>query len=218
MRRRDFFQTAGAAALGAGLGSQSTAGFVPSHNWDKHDFGSGPAVRDRLYQGPFPQYPPEPVVPGSSVVMTTNPSRDIVPNYGMGLTVYISGDYWPPRTQGDSLEKYCEDLVGLPFAQKVYVRLNWRDVQKRPGALEFPEGWRIAFDVAKRHGKRIGFRVMLENPDHPDPGMPEFLATKVNGWPELEVGGPGFCFSVVRWNGKAYVNNRLEYEGKRCSR
>ncbi len=179
MRRRDFFQTAGAAALGAGLGSQSAAGFVPSHNWDKHDFGSGPAVRDRLYQGPFPQYPPEPVVPGSSVVMTTNPSRDIVPNYGMGLTVYISGDYWPPRTQGDSLEKYCEDLIGLPFAQKVYVRLNWRDVQKRPGALEFPEGWRIAFDVAKRHGKRIGFRVMLENPDHPDPGMPEFLMAKV---------------------------------------
>ena len=75
MRRRDFFHTAGAAALGAGLGSQSAAGFVPSHNWDKHDFGSGPAVTDRLYQGPFPQYPPESVVPGSSVVMTTNPSR-----------------------------------------------------------------------------------------------------------------------------------------------
>jgi hypothetical protein len=179
MRRRDFLHTAGAATLAASLRSKTARGFVPSHNWEKHDFGPGPSVTDRLYQGPFPQYPPEEVVPGSSVVMTTMPSREIVPNYGMGLTVYISGDYWPPRTQGDSLETYCEDLIGLPFAQKVYVRLNWRDIQTRPGRLDFPEGWKIAFDVARRHGKRIGFRDMLENPDHPDPGMPEFLTARV---------------------------------------
>jgi hypothetical protein len=179
MKRRDFLHTAGAATLALGLGSKAARAFVPSHNWEKHDFGPGPSVQDRLYQGPFPQYMPEEVVPGSSVVMTTTPSSEIVPNYGMGLTVYVSGDYWPPRTQGDSLEKYCEDLISLPFAQKVYVRLNWRDIQARPGTLDFPEGWKIAFDVARRHGKRIGFRVMLENPDHPDPGMPEFLMAKV---------------------------------------
>ena len=119
MKRRDFLYTAGAASVAAGLGSTTAPAFVPSHNWEKHDFGPGPAVRDRLYQGPFPQYLPEEIVPGSSVVMTTTPSTDIVPNYGMGLTVYLSGDYWPPRTQGASLEKYCEDLIGLPFAQKV---------------------------------------------------------------------------------------------------
>jgi hypothetical protein len=179
MKRRDFLYTAGAASVAAGLGSRTAQAFVPSHNWEKHDFGPGPAVRDRLYQGPFPQYLPEEIVPGSSVVMTTTPSTDIVPNYGMGLTVYLSGDYWPPRTQGASLEKYCEDLIGLPFAQKVYVRLNWRDIQTRPGKLDFPEGWKVAFDVARRHGKRIGFRVMLENPDHPEPGMPEFLMASV---------------------------------------
>ena len=179
MKRRDFLQTAGAATLAVGLGSKTVHTFVPSHNWEKHDFGPGPSVEGRLYQGPFPQYPPEEVVPGSSVVMTTTPSSEIVPNFGMGLTVYVSGDFWPPRTGGESLETYCEDLIGLPFAQKVYVRLNWRDIQTRPGRLEFPEGWKIAFDVARRHGKRIGFRVMLENPDHPDPGMPEFLMARV---------------------------------------
>jgi len=48
-------------------------------------------------------------------------------------------------------------------------------------------------------------------------GMATFLATKgVGGWPDIEVGGPGFCFPVVRWNGKEYVWNRYEYEGKRC--
>jgi hypothetical protein len=47
--------------------------------------------------------------------------------------------------------------------------------------------------------------------------MPTFLKTKgVGGWPDIELGGPGFCFPVVRWNGKAFVNNRSEYEGKAC--
>ncbi len=48
-------------------------------------------------------------------------------------------------------------------------------------------------------------------------GIPTFLKTKgVNGWPDIEIGGPGFCFSVWRWNGKSYEINRYEYEGKSC--
>ena len=48
-------------------------------------------------------------------------------------------------------------------------------------------------------------------------GMPEFLKTKGrDGWPDISVGGPGFCFPVERWNGKEYALNRFEYEGKRC--
>ena len=52
---------------------------------------------------------------------------------------------------------------------------------------------------------------------HDETAMPNFLATKgVGGWPDIEMGGPGFCFPVWRWNGKAYALNRFEYEGKRC--
>ncbi|MBO9574485.1 MAG: hypothetical protein J7494_01990 [Sphingobium sp.] len=48
-------------------------------------------------------------------------------------------------------------------------------------------------------------------------GIAEFLGTKgVGGWPDISVGGPGFCFPVMRWNGKAYVRNRFAYEGKTC--
>jgi hypothetical protein len=47
-------------------------------------------------------------------------------------------------------------------------------------------------------------------------GIPNFLATKSGGWPDMEIGGPGFCFPVQRWNGKAYALNRFQYEGKRC--
>lgn len=52
---------------------------------------------------------------------------------------------------------------------------------------------------------------------HASTGMPEFLKTKgVAGWPDLLVGGPGFCFPVLRWNGRAYAFHRGEYEGRRC--
>lgn len=48
-------------------------------------------------------------------------------------------------------------------------------------------------------------------------GMATFLQTKgAAGWPDLEIGGPGFCFPVARWDGKEYKFNRWEYEGKRC--
>jgi hypothetical protein len=49
------------------------------------------------------------------------------------------------------------------------------------------------------------------------PGVPEVLKTSgVAKMPDISVGGPGFCFPVVRWNGKAYSQNRFEYEGKPC--
>ncbi|MDP2029974.1 MAG: hypothetical protein Q8K12_10095 [Thiobacillus sp.] len=48
-------------------------------------------------------------------------------------------------------------------------------------------------------------------------GMPSFLKTYgVGNWPDISVGGPGFCFPVQRWNGKEYALHRFEYEGKRC--
>ena len=48
-------------------------------------------------------------------------------------------------------------------------------------------------------------------------GMAEFLKTTgAAKMPDISVGGPGFCFPVVRWNGKEYVQNRYEYEGKAC--
>lgn len=48
-------------------------------------------------------------------------------------------------------------------------------------------------------------------------GSIEFLKTKgASGWPDISIGGPGFCFPVERWNGKEYKLQRWEYEGKAC--
>jgi hypothetical protein len=49
-------------------------------------------------------------------------------------------------------------------------------------------------------------------------GMIEMLATKgSNGYPDISIGGPGFCFPVLRWNGREYAQQRWEYDGKACS-
>ena len=50
------------------------------------------------------------------------------------------------------------------------------------------------------------------------PGIPNFLQSRVNGWPEIEVGGPGFCFPVLQWTGKEYAIARQAYEGRPCQR
>ncbi len=50
-------------------------------------------------------------------------------------------------------------------------------------------------------------------------GIPAILPTTgVGGWPDIEIGGPGFCFPVERWNGRVYKLHRQQYEGKPCRR
>lgn len=36
------------------------------------------------------------------------------------------------------------------------------------------------------------------------PGIYQILETKNKGYPDIEIGGPGFCFPVWRWNGQRY--------------
>ena len=68
-------------------------------------------------------------------------------------------------------------------------------------------GFSLLSKQADGHWKRL----------YQSPGVAEFLKTRgVEKMPDISVGGPGFCFLVVRWNGKAYVDNRFEYEGKAC--
>ena len=57
-----------------------------------------------------------------------------------------------------------------------------------------------------------GWKLMIEST-----GMANILSTKgVGGWPDIEIGGPGFCYAVSRWNGSAYKIVRYQYEGRAC--
>jgi hypothetical protein len=77
------------------------------------------------------------------------------------------------------LEQTLEDLVKIPMGSKLYLRVNWKDVQSRPGRLDLCEHWKITFALAKQYGKRIGLRVMLSNPDIPGYAAPDFVREKV---------------------------------------
>ncbi|CAI3156052.1 hypothetical protein MWMV17_MWMV17_03018 [Acinetobacter calcoaceticus] len=69
----------------------------------------------------------------------------------------------------------------------------------------------------------VGYHIISQQKDgkwkqlFSDSGIPTFLKTKgKDGWLDIENGGPGFCFAIYRWNGKEYIVNRYEYQGKAC--
>jgi hypothetical protein len=180
MQRRDFLKSSVALAVAAELGTGKAHAFVPAHNWTKYDFGSGPPVTDRLNQGPFPQYPPDAVIPTDEVVMATTPSEEVVPNYGKGLITYITADMGTEEIKSDNVPQAIEDLVQFPLGQQLYLRPTWREVQPRPGRLELPEYLKLVFDLANKNNKRVGLRVQMSAPDYThDAALPDFVLDKV---------------------------------------
>jgi hypothetical protein len=180
MQRRDFLKNSVALAVAAKGGIGGADGVVPAHNWGNYHFGSGPTVTDRLNQGPFPQYPPDALIPNDDVVMTTTPSDDVVPNYGKGLITYITADMGTDEIKSNNIPQAIEDLIKFPLGQQLYIRPTWREIQPRPGRLEMPEYLKLVFDLARKNNKRIGMRVQMCAPDYThDAALPDFVLDKV---------------------------------------
>ncbi|HUU27693.1 MAG TPA: twin-arginine translocation signal domain-containing protein [archaeon] len=187
-RRRDFIKTAGAGAVLAGLGSSAARADVPEHRWDGYDFGPGPNVTDRLNQGPFGIEQDE----GWRNIESTSPSKEPVRNFGLGLVGYTweeGGPSLAARRGKETLEQHVEKLASLPFVDILYIRCDWRDIQKSPGKLDFHPIWKLTLDAAKTYGLRVGFRIQLSSPNIQPAhiSMPDFLHDKV---PIVEIGGP----------------------------
>ena len=179
MKRREFIKTT--AAAGAALGMAPVLkSWVPQHNWDGYDFGPGPEVKDRLYQGPIPSYNPEDYFGEEpEVVQYTMPGKQLLNCYGAGLMTYISGDYGAPVVPGEKLETTIDKLARYELGTKLYIRPNWRHIQKKAGRLDFDDYWKITLDKAAQYGKRVGFRVMISNPDTLEDALPDFVLKKV---------------------------------------
>jgi hypothetical protein len=172
MRRRD--------VLIAGLTAAAAHADVPAHLWAGYDFGPGPRPADRLNQGPFGIEQDE----GWFTIATTSPSEAPVANFGLGLVGYTweeGGPSLAARAGRETLEAHVDKMARLPFVDVLYIRCDWRDVQKRPGKLDLSPVWRLTLDAAKQYGRRVAFRVMLSNtvgqPQHL--AMPDFVQAKV---------------------------------------
>ena len=168
---------------------------VPPHRWDGYDFGPGPAVTDRLNQGPFGIDQDE----GWFTIAATTPSDQPIRNWGLGLVGYTweeNGPSLAARRGAETIEQHVEKLSSLPFVDMLYIRCDWRDVQSRPGRLDLHPIWKLTFDAAKQRGLRVAFRAQLSNPEIQPVkiAMPDFLRDRV---PLAKVG-------KLRRNGKEF--------------
>jgi len=175
MRRRDILKAAAVTSLGKGLRAD-----VPTHLWSGYDFGPGPRVTGRLNQGPFGIEQDE----GWFTLAATTPSERPAANFGLGLVGYTweeGGASLAVRAGRETIEQHVEKMASLPFVDVLYIRCDWRDVQKSPGRLDLSPVWKLTLDAAKRHGRRVAFRVMLSN----TVGQPKYLADAPNGDDEM---------------------------------
>ena len=153
---------------------------VPDHLWTGYDFGPGPKATDRLNQGPFGVEQDE----GWQTLSTTTKSAKPIRNFGLGLCGYTweeGGPSLAARAGRQTLEDHVEKMASLPFVDVLYIRCEWRDVQKRPGRLDLNPIWKLTLDAAKNYGQRVGFRVMLSNTvfQPKQLAMPDFVQQKV---------------------------------------
>jgi len=135
-----------------------------------------------------------------------DPSEGPVPNPGMGVNGYVFSDHmhvgyteaeWN-RTQGLPplpLERTTFDqMMKLPYVDNLYLRFEWRDVQKQRGKLELPDAWKWVLEAAEKQGKRWSFRIMNCSPHSmSENGLPEFLQGKLKMipyWHADNVPGP----------------------------
>jgi len=189
MRRREVLKAGAALAAAATFHRSPVRAEVPCHRWDGYSFGPGPQVSNRLNQGPFCIEQDD----GWFTIASTTPSDQPVKNYGLGLVGYTWEEGGPSlavRKGSESLEKHVEKMAGLPFVDVLYIRCDWRNVQKVPGKLELHPIWQLTLDAAKAKNLRVGFRVQLSSPNiQPQRlSMPDFLQSKV---PLVKIGKLG---------------------------
>ena len=186
MKRRDFLIN---AALAPMLPKLHGAADSPKHLWQGYDFGSFFPVRDRLNQGPFDIDQDQ----GWQTVLFTTPSEKPLRNPGIGLVGYTweeNGPSMAVRQKRQALEDEVEKMASLPFVDVLYIRCDWRNVQKQAGKLDLDPVWDLTMAAARRHRLRVAFRIQSSNTAF-QPGqlaLPEFLRDRI---PMVKIGAMG---------------------------
>lgn len=125
-----------------------------------------------------------------------DPAKGHIPNPGMGINVFTFSDhmhigYTPEewrRTQSKphmSLDKKTIDqLEHHPYADNMYIRMEWRDIQKDQGKLECRKEWHWILDMIEKSNKRWSFRIMNCSPHSSSAySIPDFLIGKLKMHP-----------------------------------
>src|ERR1700735_190642 len=182
MRRRDLLKGAVLLPALARAGARTPLG-------QGCDLNFGPAVAERLNQGPFDIDQDQ----GWQTVLFTTPSEKPQRNPGLGLVGYTWEEGGPSvavREGRQTLEEHVEKMASLPFVDVLYIRCDWRNVQKQAGRLDLDPVWDLTMAAAKRHGLRVAFRVQSSNTvfQPQQLALPEFLQARV---PLVKIGAMG---------------------------
>jgi len=159
MNRRDLLKTAAALPLLPGFTAHAED---PKHLWQGYDFGSFFSSRERLDQGPFDIDQDQ----GWQTILFTTASEKPLRNPGLGLVGYTWEEGGPSvavREGRQTLEDSVEKMASLPFVDVLYIRCDWRNVQKEAGKLSLDPVWDLTLAAAKRHGLRVAFRIQSSN-------------------------------------------------------
>src|SRR5579885_424984 len=203
MNRRDLVK---GAALLPMLGGLTPFADNSKHLWQGYDFGSVFPARERLNQGPFDVDEDE----GWQTVLYTTPSEKPLRNPGLGLVGYTWEEGGPSiavREGRQTLEDHVQKMASLPFVDVLYIRCDWRNVQKQPGRLDLDPVWALTFEAARAHGLRVAFRVQLSSPNfEPEHlAMPDFVQQQV---PIVPIGPikdhPGAQYREPRYDHPAF--------------
>jgi len=125
-----------------------------------------------------------------------DPAKGHISNPGMGINVFAFSDHmhigytnqeWG-RTQALPhlvLDKESVDKIeNHPYADNVYIRMEWRDIQKNKGKLEFRKEWHWILDMVEKSNKRWSFRIMNCSPHSSSAyNIPDFLIGKLKMHP-----------------------------------
>lgn len=210
MKRRTFLKTGEALGLSTIL-PLSLGLTYPERKDLKSNINSPytpPPITDRLDQVSFTTYGRRATAPDNYLVMVTSPSNVQISNFGMGMVTYMCDEVGPPKVQPGKLYDAMEALARWPLGDKLYLRVDWRDIQKQKGKLEFPEHWKMTFELAKKYNKRIGLRIQLMSPVIEGHSMPDFLVNKVPliklGTTD-EIGIPGKVHYAPRYDDENFM-------------
>jgi hypothetical protein len=200
MNRRDLLKTAAGLPLLPGFTAHAED---PKHLWQGHDFGSFFSSRERLDQGPFDIDQDQ----GWQTILFTTASEKPLRNPGLGLVGYTWEEGGPSvavREGRQTLEDHVEKMASLPFVDVLYIRCDWRNVQKEAGKLSLDPVWDLTLAAAKRHGLRVAFRIQSSNTvfQPQQLALPGFLRDRIplvkigpmgkHGGSELSSGAAGY--------------------------
>lgn len=156
------------------------AGGCPEHLWQGFDFGVPAPAPDRLPQGPFAIEDDG----GWLLAGSSTPDAQYRANPGMGFVGYAweeSGPSLMARAGRETLEQHLSHLLAFPFTDVLYIRCDWRDVQSAPGQLALSPIWEHTFDMARKAGKRVAFRIQSsQTGGQPERySLPDFLRQRI---------------------------------------